>query len=385
MKKVYRTSVYDSNTGKRKSLRADSPEELQRKVLEVKQQILRGEELFTKANFSDWADKWYTDQKLPLGLSPKTLGCIKRSISHLKKRFGRKKIQDIKLADFQVFVNELAVRNPNTGKPSSRKLIRDLIQAMNGILRYAAANGIPGVINFCDAVIIPRQATVGGRRALTESEQRMVLETEHQVKLPAMIMMFSGLRLGEALALQWDDVDFDSAIISVDKSMVFNDNIGIITKGGKTKNATRVVAIPPILVDYLREEKAKSKTELICVKTDGKPHTSTSWKKAWDSYILELNLKYGYDNKFNKHNPFIQASELPLKIERFTAHYLRHTYATILYLQGVDAVTAKQMMGHADITTTINIYTDLQNFNRKSLSDEYKEKLKNEYKIDYSL
>ena len=139
------------------------------------------------------------------------------------------------------------------------------------------------------------------------------------------------------------------------------------------------------MVDYLKQEKAKSQTELICVKADGKPHTKTSWKKRWDSYILELNLKYGYGNKLNRHNGRIKATQLPLKIERFTAHFLRHTYATMLYLQGVDAVTAKQIMGHADVSTTINIYTDLQNFNRKNLSDEYKEKLKNEYKIDYSL
>ncbi|MBR6609848.1 MAG: site-specific integrase [Oscillospiraceae bacterium] len=290
------------------------------------------------------------------------------------------------MADFQVFINELAACNPNTGRPSSKKLIKDVIRTMNGILRYAAANGIPGVINFCDAVIIPKQATVGVRRALTEIEQQRILETEHQVKLPAMIMMFSGLRLGEALALHWDDIDFDNATISVNKTLVFDENNkGAITSGGKTKNAIRYVYIPPILVDYLKQEKAKSQTELICVKADGKPHTKTSWKKRWDSYILELNLKYGYGNKLNRHNGRIKATQLPLKIERFTAHFLRHTYATMLYLQGVDAVTAKQIMGHADVSTTINIYTDLQNFNRKNLSDEYKEKLKNEYKIDYSL
>ena len=136
------------------------------------------------------------------------------------------------MADFQVFINELAACNPNTGRPSSKKLIKDVIRTMNGILRYAAANGIPGVINFCDAVIIPKQATVGVRRALTEIEQQRILETEHQVKLPAMIMMFSGLRLGEALALHWDDIDFDNATISVNKTLVFDENNkGAITSG----------------------------------------------------------------------------------------------------------------------------------------------------------
>ena len=70
-----------------------------------------------------------------------------------------------------------------------------------------------------------------------------------------------------------------------------------------------------------------------------------------------------------------------MRIERFTPHYLRHTYATILYLQGADMVTAKQYLGHSDIQTTINIYTDLENNSKISLSDSYKKKLKKEYKI----
>ncbi|MBR6609849.1 MAG: hypothetical protein IKK99_06500 [Oscillospiraceae bacterium] len=93
MGKVYRTSVYDSNTGRRKSVRASSPEELKKKVAEVKAQISRGEDLFTTANFRDWTDKWYRDQKLPLDLSPRTLGVYRRCMKHLIKRFGRKKFR----------------------------------------------------------------------------------------------------------------------------------------------------------------------------------------------------------------------------------------------------------------------------------------------------
>ena len=387
-KNSYRTTVYapmPDGTKKRKTVRAASQKELEKKVRDIKKSILRGEEILTKAYFSDWADNWYNNTKLPLGLATKTLDEYQRAISHLKRRFGKIQIKDIRLSDFQSYINELSVCNPNTGNPASKKLIKDLIMVGSGIFKYAAANGIPGVIDFFDSVVIPRQATKEKRRALTETEQQRVIDTDHQVRLPAMIMMFSGLRLGEVLALQWDDVDFNNATITVNKSVVFQKNKGIITDGGKTKNATRIVAVPPILVDYLKKEKSISNTNLICVKSDGKQHTKSSWRKSWDSYMLELNLKYGYKNKFNKNNPRIKASQLPMKIERFTAHYLRHTYATILYLQGVDVITAKQIMGHADISTTVNIYTDLENFNRKNLSDSYREKLKSDYKIDYLL
>lgn len=388
MGKIYRTSVYvpmPDGSGKRKTVRAESQKELNKKVLELKTSILRGEEIFAKAYFSDWADQWYINIKVPRGLAKRTLEEYQRAISHLKKRFGKTQLKDIHLSDFQRFINDLSAYNANTGHGASKKLLKDIIIVGRGIFRYAYANGIPGVIDFFDSLVIPRQATVTKRRALTEAEQQMVIDTYHTVQLPAMIMMFSGLRLGEVLALEWKDVDLDTATLVVNKSMIFEGNKGKITSGGKTRNATRIVAIPPVLVEYLKQEKVKSKTNLICVRANGKPHTKATWQKSWDSYMIDLNLKYGYDNKFKKNNPRIKASQLPLKIERFTAHYLRHTYATILYLQGVDVVTAKQIMGHADISTTVNIYTDLANFNRKSLSEDYKQKLKNEYKIDYSL
>ena len=99
----------------------------------------------------------------------------------------------------------------------------------------------------------------------------------------------------------------------------------------------------------------------------------------WDSYLLELNIKYGYEGKnISKYAP----KQLPFKIGRFTPHYLRHTFATILYLQGIDTVSAKQYLGHADVQTTIDIYTDLENNNRITLSDTYKKKLQSEYKIN---
>ena len=116
----------------------------------------------------------------------------------------------------------------------------------------------------------------------------------------------------------------------------------------------------------------------VCVNAGGKMHTESSFKKMWQSYLLDLNVKYGYENNdVSKYDP----KGLPMRIERITPHYLRHTYATLLYLQGVDLETAKQYLGHSDIQVTSNIYTDLKNNQRFNLSESYKALLQNEYKI----
>ena len=85
-----------------------------------------------------------------------------------------------------------------------------------------------------------------------------MIDTDHQVSLPAMIIMFSGLKLDEVFALQWDNMDFNNNTITVNKSVVFQNNKGIIINGGKIKNATRIVAVSPILVDSFKKEKLKS-------------------------------------------------------------------------------------------------------------------------------
>ena len=70
-----------------------------------------------------------------------------------------------------------------------------------------------------------------------------------------------------------------------------------------------------------------------------------------------------------------------MKIEPFTPHYLRHTFATMLYLQDINVVDAMQILGHSDVQTTINIYTDFKNLKKDNLSKKYKEHLLSDYAI----
>ena len=95
--------------------------------------------------------------------------------------------------------------------------------------------------------------------------------------------------------------------------------------------------------------------------------------------LIKAVCEYNYGGNISKYDPKYKTTVLPVKIEKFTPHYLRHTFATLLYLEGVDVVTAKQFLGHADISTTVNIYTDLENFNKAELSEEYIKKLKNRF------
>ena len=97
-----------------------------------------------------------------------------------------------------------------------------------------------------------------------------------------------------------------------------------------------------------------------------------------ESYLADLNLKYGdFSNQIetkgktpNKFSP----QKAPFVIPKFTAHWLRHTFITLMYFAGVDVLTAKEQAGHEDIKTTMAIYTHLdKDFKKKSMSklDDY--------------
>lgn len=95
-----------------------------------------------------------------------------------------------------------------------------------------------------------------------------------------------------------------------------------------------------------------------------------AWKRLWESYIKDLNIKYGdfNDSIQGKPKSKCQPGGVPIVIPHFTAHWLRHTFATMLYFAGIDILTAKEQLGHSDIKTTLEIYTHLDSqYKRKSM------------------
>ena len=82
----------------------------------------------------------------------------------------------------------------------------------------------------------------------------------------------------------------------------------------------------------------------------GKRMTEQGWKRLWQSYMCDLNIKYGHQGAVNKHDP----AGVPMVIDTFTPHQLRHTFCTLMYFAGVDVMTARDQMGHKDISVTRN-------------------------------
>lgn len=158
----------------------------------------------------------------------------------------------------------------------------------------------------------------------------------------------TGLRQGELLALNWSDIDFNARTVAVSKS------IRSVKKDGKyvfeiqvpkTHNSIRTVAIPVAVIQALKNHKrnqnlekektfgAYSNNNLIFATPIGTPIDSRNLIRVYKNLLKKSNIEY---RKF---------------------HSLRHTYATRLFEAGVHPKTVQKLMGHSDITTTLNIYT----------------------------
>jgi integrase len=165
----------------------------------------------------------------------------------------------------------------------------------------------------------------------------------HRLFIPAMTSLFTGLRIGEVLALRWGRVDLDGKVIQVREAVEETKAHGIRFKSPKTKAGRRDITLPDILVDALRDFR-KEQLEiriklgagklpddgLLFAGVDGALPSQKRYSKAWSDFQPALGF-----------------------------HNLRHTHASQLIDAGVDIVTISKRLGHAKPDITLRIYAHL--------------------------
>ncbi len=338
-----------TENGKRqyKTVYGKTQKEAEQKANELKAMLHKGIDLTARdRTFRFWAEKYMNSRKANL-----TASMFKQSQSRLQffvDRFGDAPMEKIRLCDAESAISDLAACNPVTGKPSAKKTLTEYAAVLKRCMDYAVANRVIDYNPF-SILSVPNGAGKKTREALTSEQQQWIVDTPHRAQIGAMIMLYAGLRRGELTALLWSDIDFENRTITVNKSYDLRENV---TKTTKTPSGIRVIPMPEALFGFLTT--AKKTSTLVFPNTNGTYMHEAAWHRLWNGYLKTLNKKYG-----NFSNIEIFGRALPMVIKEFTPHQLRHTYCTLLYEAGIDAVTAKGLMGHKDISTTLGIYTHL--------------------------
>lgn len=367
----YVTQIYlgrDENGKKQyKSVYAKSLPALKEKEAEIRRQLGMGVDLLSQRDsFTTWADDWLRLKETE-GITSRQMDNYRHAVKVWKDELQGYEIGQVRTDDIErVLVNGYSQRTVNLYRSTIRQ-----------IMRRAVGRVIP--TNPEEQVHL---SAVGrkeeSRRALTAEEQQWIWDTPHRAQAVAVIMMLSGLRRGELAALTWNDVDLKARTITVNKVMEYDSN-GVPTLRHVTKSAAgmRVVDIPQKLADYMAQMPRDN--VLVIHTVEGRVMTTSAWVKLWRSYMRELNIKYGERTpadleRLNSSKPGPKV--LDMTIPPITLHWLRHTFCTLLYLSGVDVVQACAQMGHADVSTTLRIYTHLDSIHKRKSVDKLDEYLK---------
>ncbi len=325
--------------GKRKAFRGKTEKEVTRKIAEYSVQQEHG------PLYSELVEMWEEDYCSKL--SPSTVHGYQASKNASLDFFKNIYVKDIETCDIQQFVDNLS-------DSFSTHTISNYISTVSSIFSYGVrSRDFPIRFNPCRNIKINNGQAPIERRVATDEEIEIILNnTDKPFGLFPIFLLFTGCRRGEALALNWEDIDFKSDTITVNKSLSWQ-NCRPIIKDPKTRKSKRSIILLPKLKDLMKPHKKG----LLFPNLQGTFMTENQYEKMWNKYCMLSGLKkYDEDNNLSK----------------LTAHCLRHGYATILYEAKVDVKEAQRLLGHSKESTTRDIYTHITERSLKKNSEKLK-------------
>ena len=309
--------------------------------------------------FSEFTEIWKRDYGSK-ELAPSTYKRYCRMLeTRLLPYFGHFYVNKIKPTDIMQFYDllskdtQLVRKKDNNGsktlKPLSGKTILEHHRLLRAMLHKAVYWQV--IVSNPAERVQPPKAKKPKRKYYDDDQCKILLENleqldEEEIKYKTAIILtiFTGVRLGELMGLEWNDIDFRNGIVSINRSSQYLADTGIFTKVPKTESSIREVAIPDFVISLLEEyklwyEEQKSlygelwiDSNRLFVQADGKPMHPSTISKWFVKFIGQIGL------------PVINF------------HGLRHTNATLLIAQNIDVAVVAARLGHAQITTTFNFY-----------------------------
>ena len=195
-----------------------------------------------------------------------------------------------------------------------------------------------------DVPIIP---TISYEQFLELNE--MLFKKKNPALLPIQIAYYTGLRIGELMALEWDDIDLQKRELHVTKSChdgkAENGKISRITGTPKTTHSTRVIPIPRQLIPILRDMKKRSNSTLV-ITDKGKNPSVRAYQRSFELLLSKIGVpKHGF-------------------------HSLRHTFATRAIECGMDVKSLSEILGHKNSTVTLNRYVHSMMEHKMNMMDK---------------
>lgn len=335
---------YDVNgKAKYRAVYAHSYNDVKQKLLNAKTNNTAGRiSISSVTSVKEWFTQWLNELKSSIKES--TYVIYKRYVeNHINPFFGDLSLKKLNEAIIQRFVDSKSDLSPVT--------VRDIfIFFRTGIQKANKSFSLS--ISF-DDIKLPK-STVHSFRVFSKEEQRDIesainsSESVHN-DIGVLICLYTGLRIGEVCALEWNDIDFSRKIITVSKTIqriADTDNGGtkIVITAPKSFRSSREIPIPEFLVQRLKIHKQQYGNGCYVLNIGGKPMEPRTYQYRFQKLLKIAN------------------------VEKANFHTLRHTFSTRALELGFDIKTLSDILGHANAAITLKKYAhSLDEHKRKSM------------------
>lgn len=300
----------------------------------------------TKTTVGEWLDIWLQEYKRP-DLRPTTWDSYAFMIrKHLKPTIGHILLKDLRPETLQRLYNE----KRETGL--SARTVRYIHAVAYGALKQAVKNNlIPR--NVTEATTRPKEEKKE-IRPLSQDEVRQFLSSIEEDRLQSafLLALGTGLRLGELLALRWEDVDLKPGNLTVRRGLcrVYDQEDGerktkLIFQESKTARSRRTIPIPANVLIALKKHKVCQNEERLFV--------GEAYEDQGLMFCTPLGSPIDPRNMARHFDGLLKKAGLP----HIRFHDLRHTFATLMLELGQSPKTVQEILGHSTISTTLDTYT----------------------------
>lgn len=302
--------------------------------------------------FSELAD-WYFENYAPVELKEGTVYNYKSAYNnHIKPALGNVRVKDINTPRLTQFVQSLKLQ-PET--------VRKIYVVLQSIFHRGVEQGFIRDTP-CRNVILPKNRSKKKKPVLDEEQTSRFMKLieekkcDPDIKRIIKVLLYTGMRCGECLALSWNDINFEEMTISIEHNLADVGGKHWLTTP-KTESSIRTIGMSQALADIFREQK-KYQEQLIEALGDDFSHPEMVFTSANGNYRDRSSLGTSLKR-------FLRGTEFDF----LTLHSLRHCNATLLLNSGVDLKVVSDHLGHCDIGVTANIYADVLKSTKAKVAD----------------
>ena len=306
------------------------------------------EKLQPDMTFGEWLDFWYQNYSKPK-LRPKSQLDYENSIyKHIIPALGKIQLSKLTANDLQQFYTQMKksgrlTRTNIYGEGLSDRMVRACHTRCLTALDRAVADGLIRINPAADCKL-PGQALKDMNLLTREEMQRFLIQAKEEGYYELFLLeLATGLRRGEVLALQWDDLDLETGTLRIQRQ-VYRANGELVVSVPKTKAALRTIVLPPALVGVLVEYRQHTNSRWMFpspAKRDSPLDPATVRKR------LQTILEHAGCRKVRFHD-------------------LRHLFVTTALENGMDVKTLSTIIGHVSAKTTLNVYTHVTDVMRQT-------------------